>query len=236
MVSNAGTLTASSPAQGWQGELWLGRDFCLIAGMAGATHAHAHYAHQILIACQGQAEVIVEGQLHRGQVLLIDSGREHAMLAPRQPLITLYAEPLAFELQALHECCLTAGADLERLAEQIENLPRRVLDIRLQKALERIRAVGDDALPADQLAHAAALSVSQLERLFTGSLGISARRLVLWQRLRQALKLALQGSNLTEAAMAAGFADSAHFSRSVRRQFGVRADNTLRHLCLRLLE
>ena len=61
------------------------------------------------------------------------------------------------------------------------------------------------------------------------------RRLVLWQRLRQALRLAMAGESLTNAAIAAGFADSAHFSRSVRKQFGIRADLTLRQLTLRLL-
>ena len=65
---------------------------------------------------------------------------------------------------------------------------------------------------------------------------LSVRRLVLWQRLRVALQLALGGSSLTEAATCAGFADSAHLSRSVRQQFGIRADRTLRHLRLRLLD
>jgi transcriptional regulator GlxA family with amidase domain len=36
--------------------------------------------------------------------------------------------------------------------------------------------------------------------------------------------------SLTEAAMAAGFADSAHLSRSLRQQFGIRASEALRHL------
>ncbi|WP_455922304.1 helix-turn-helix domain-containing protein [Pseudomonas putida] len=220
----------------WQGELWLGSDYCLLSGTAGITHSHAHYAHQILIAREGEVQALIEGQSYRGPVVVIESGREHAILQADQSLITLFAEPLAIELSGLHQCCLAAGPHLTGLVEQVQALPRRTLDPRLVKALERIRAVDDDALPADLLASAASLSVSQLERLFTGSLGISIRRLVLWQRLRQALKLALQGSTLTSAAMAAGFADSAHFSRSMRRQFGVRADQTVRNLCVRVLD
>lgn len=229
-------MSRIAPIPTWQGELWLGSDYCLLAGTTGTTHPHAHYAHQWLIARDGEVQALVNGQLHTGQVVIIESGQKHAILTPEQPTITLLAEPLAFDLLAVHRCCLAAGPDLERLAEHIQRLPRRALDLRLAKALEHIRTVEDNALPADLLAGAASLSVSQLERLFTGTLGISVRRLVLWQRLRQALKLALQGSSLTEAAMAVGFADSAHFSRSVRRHFGIRADQTLRHLSLRLLD
>ena len=43
------------------------------------------------------------------------------------------------------------------------------------------------AIRVAELARAAALSLSQLERLFSGQLGLSVRRLVLWQRLRMAL-------------------------------------------------
>lgn len=88
----------------------------------------------------------------------------------------------------------------------------------------------EQRLPATELAQAAALSVSQLERLFSGRLGLSVRRMVLWQRLRVALGEALSGASLTEAAMTAGFADSAHLSRSLRQQFGIRASEALRHL------
>ena len=54
--------------------------------------------------------------------------------------------------------------------------------------------------------------------------------------LVDALALAMAGEPLTHAAHAAGFADAAHFSRTVRSTFGVRADRTLRNLQLRLLE
>jgi len=50
-----------------------------------------------------------------------------------------------------------------------------------------------------------------------------------------ALRLALSGVSLTDAALAAGFADSAHFARSVRRQFGLSPSTALRQLRLRTL-
>lgn len=220
----------------WHGELWLGTDFCLVTGTTGHARPHAHYAHQVLMARAGEVQALVEEQSQRGALLVIASNQRHAIPASEQPVVTLFAEPLAFDLPALEGICRESGPDLPRLAEQLRALPRRALDPRLKKALQRIRALDDGALPAQVLAAEVALSLSQLERLFSGTLGLSVRRLVLWQRLRQALRLALAGSSLTEAAIASGFADSAHFSRSVRSQFGIRADLTLRQLTLRLLD
>ncbi len=219
----------------WHGTLWLAPDHCLIAGQAGHTGSHAHYPHQVLIARSGEVEALVDGQVERGPVLLIESGREHAILTGEQSLLSLYAEPLAFELPQLREVCEGVGADAEGLLAALSRLPRRTLQPRLAKAVQRIRELDADTLPATELASAAALSLSQLERLFSGELGVSVRRLVLWQRLRLALQLALGGHSLTSAAATAGFSDSAHLSRSIRRHFGIRGDHTLRHLQLRVI-
>lgn len=219
----------------WHGTLWLAPDHCLIAGQAGQTGSHAHYPHQVLIARTGEVQALVEGKLEQGPILLIGSGQEHAILTGEQSLLSLYAEPLAFELPALREVCERFGADAEELIPALAQLPRRTLQPRLAKAVQRIRQLDADALPAAELASAVALSLSQLERLFSGELGVSVRRLVLWQRLRYALQLALSGHSLTRAAATAGFADSAHLSRSIRRHFGIRGDQTLRHLDLRVI-
>jgi AraC-like DNA-binding protein len=50
--------------------------------------------------------------------------------------------------------------------------------------------------------------------------GIPPRRYLLWVRLMHAIEAAIGGDNLTTAAHEAGFADSAHLSRTFRRMFG----------------
>jgi len=222
-------------SQPWQGQLWLATDYCLILGQAGETGTHAHYPHQLLIACDGEVEALIDGVPKRGPVLSVESGQPHAIIASERPTLTLYAEPLAFDLPALRQLCGQPGPRAEPLIAALTTLPRRPLQPRLAKALQRIRQLDADALPAAEIASEAALSLSQLERLFSGELGLSVRRLVLWQRLRLALQLALSGYSLTDAAATAGFADSAHLSRSIRQHFGIRADRNLRHLALRVL-
>lgn len=219
----------------WQGELWLGEDHALLLGTPGRTGEHAHYAHQVLLAVDGELEMDIAGQRRRGALLAVESLQPHAILAGAAPCITLYAEPLAFSLSTLLELCQQAAGDCRRLANLLRDCPRRQLDPRLARALARIRQLDEQRLPAAHLAREAALSLSQLERLASGSLGLSVRRLVLWQRLRLALQQALAGRSLTEAAIAAGFADSAHLSRCVRQQFGIRASEALRQLRSRAL-
>ena len=60
----------------------------------------------------------------------------------------------------------------------------------------------------------------------------------LWCRLRAAAEIAMRGSSLTEAAHAAGFADSAHLSRTFRSMFGIAPSFLFRrgHLDVTFLE
>jgi AraC family transcriptional regulator len=53
--------------------------------------------------------------------------------------------------------------------------------------------------------------------------GIRFRPYVLWLRLEIAVASYAAGNSLTEASYAGGFADSAHFSRTFKRMFGVAA-------------
>lgn len=219
----------------WQGALWLARDFCLIDGASGDARPHAHYAHQVLLARQAPLKLLVEGEPVSGQAVLVESMREHALTLPGQALVAIYAEPLAFAPQALLAMLAGAGTELNTLAERLLAAPRPALDARLQRALDEVDELLADKVSAQALASRACLSLSQLERLFGEQVGLSVRRLVLWRRLRLALRLALEGQPLTQAAHGAGFADAAHFSRTMRTTFGIRADRNLGNLQLRLI-
>ena len=83
--------------------------------------------------------------------------------------------------------------------------------VRLEINLDKAKALGlrfcaernARQCSTQDIADLVGLSRRQLERLFSGQLGLSVRRLVLWQRLRVALHLALSGASLTEAALLA---------------------------------
>ena len=57
--------------------------------------------------------------------------------------------------------------------------------------------------------------------VFTASIGIPLRPYLGWLRFQRAARAIVSGIPLTDAAMAAGFADAAHMTRTFRRMFGV---------------
>ena len=204
----------------------MGRDYGLIRGELGRTAPHAHYAHQLMFSTGSPITVSLDGQVTTAHRLFIPSRQTHAILETQGEVSVLYAEPAVFDIAPLLHQDLSL--------EAMRRLPRRSLD---DPRLERALAALDQHLAGKVSAQALAahLSLSQLERLFAHQLGLPVRRLVLWRRLRIALHLALAGGTLTEAAHGAGFADSAHFSRTMKQLFGVTAAASLRQLKVELL-
>ncbi|HEV2688868.1 MAG TPA: AraC family transcriptional regulator [Bryobacteraceae bacterium] len=94
-------------------------------------------------------------------------------------------------------------------------------DALVSHACTLIRGSLDGPITLATLAEAVHLSPSRLAHRFREATGVPLRRFVLWCRLRAAADAAMRGSSLTEAAHLAGFADSAHLSRTFRGMFGV---------------
>ena len=99
----------------------------------------------------------------------------------------------------------------------------RTSDPRVQASIDWAAASLDEAQTISAAAARAGLSVDRMSHLFVEQTGLPFRTYVLWLRISRAVELYARGSSLTEAAHDAGFADSAHFSRTFRRMFGVAA-------------
>lgn len=119
------------------------------------------------------------------------------------------------------------GYELDRLVLQTLGYslrPPTTLDPRVEAALS---ALSDPDLcsterPIARIASLVELSPSRLRYLFQTQVGVSLQRYLGWQRLMAALRVSAMGNSLTEAAHAAGFADSAHLSRVYRSTFGLK--------------
>lgn len=92
---------------------------------------------------------------------------------------------------------------------------------RVRKLLRVLRERGpeaDDSLEA--LAAAVGLSPSRMMHAFTESIGLPIRPYLAWLRVQRAASAIVQGAPLAQAAVAAGFADAAHMTRTFRRMLG----------------
>ena len=72
----------------------------------------------------------------------------------------------------------------------------------------------------DELAQSLNLSYHRTSHLFAATMGITVRTYQLWQKLYLVNDPLVKGANLTNAAHAAGFVDSAHFSRAFQTAYG----------------
>ena len=72
-----------------------------------------------------------------------------------------------------------------------------------------------------EAADLACLSPSRFRARFASEVGLPFRRYRMWRRMAVVVRLLAQGGNMTQAALEAGFASSAHLSSSFKRMFGL---------------
>jgi AraC family transcriptional regulator len=224
--------------------LYVWPDRVLMLAPAYASSRHRHHAAQIAFGLDGP--VVFESPetgLHVADMLLIPPDALHAHPA-FGPMAFLYLEPesiawmrftgrdesqllpLPFNPQ-LRLLARSAAADAVAAHSLVDNLVGESQnrahydDALVWQTCTLIRGNLDRRVTLAGLSKAVHLSPSRLAHRFREATGVPLRRYVLWCRLRAAAEGAMRGSSLTEAAHLAGFADSAHLTRTFRSMFGI---------------
>jgi AraC family transcriptional regulator len=107
---------------------------------------------------------------------------------------------------------------ISELADGVE--PAMLTDERILNAISYIAAHLDCAITLDEVASHVCLSPGRLRHLFVEQVGMGLRPYILWRRFILVWELLMKGGTLSAAAHAAGFADSAHLSRTSAKTFG----------------
>jgi AraC-like DNA-binding protein len=96
-------------------------------------------------------------------------------------------------------------------------------DGRLRRVLTYVRAhiATSNRFPLSVLARLAGLSASRFQHVFRQEIGIAVRPYIRWLRLQRAACDLIAGADVSQAAHAAGFSDSAHMSRTFRSTLGI---------------
>lgn len=115
----------------------------------------------------------------------------------------------------------TLGGHLKKLEHTHSGNNPPVLDERVEIVARRLAAESGENVPIEELAELAGLSPSRLAHLFKEQVGIPIRMFRTWFRLKNAVMFAKQGLSLTDAALRAGFYDSAHFANTFKETFGI---------------
>ncbi|MDP1616573.1 helix-turn-helix domain-containing protein [Phenylobacterium sp.] len=224
--------------QSWRGALSLGDGWAIWRGTVGDNALHRHIAAQAVLSADRVRVYAEDGAARSGRTILLDPLVPHRLDGACEAEI-LFVEPAyAAKLPAEVRRRLT-----ERLGEAVwleaaaatRRFWRRLLvegapgvASRPSEALARSLAVVESSLgggpvPLGRAAASAGLSAERYRHLFVETVGLPFRRYVLWRRLQRAFRTLEAGGDVTSAAHDAGFADSAHFARTLRAMLGVRA-------------
>ena len=149
----------------------------------------------------------------------------HPVLAG-EPLVGLQAERLSDFRTAFAKLfsgemdCKTAHALVVDVLAALNPSPLAALpwDSRVQQANHYMRTCLPGHVPSiPEVAAEVGLSQSRFMHLFREQMGLPVRQYLLWLRIRHAMRYWAQGKTLSETALAAGFYDQAHFTRTIRR-------------------
>lgn len=161
------------------------------------------------------------------------AGRQLARrLLQDEPMASIPARQLGdlpARLKATFEDPRHTDADLRALGESIiarlagDGTRADAPDPRIVKLLAWLTPRLDEAISLSDAAHFMGLSPGRARHLFVEQTGLPFRTFLLWLRLMRAFELYVGHASLTAAAHRAGFADSAHLSRTFRRMFGIAA-------------
>jgi len=239
--------------------LYVWNDRFLYVGPSKATSLHRNHAAVWLNASQGQMQVtLADGTRLANTVVYLPSGTEYATAEASALIAALFWEPESASFHRIAENFVnqprafacphadqtswamlnkpsTTLAEAERLMSRLFGLDLdshaalTAMDNRIVAALTFLRESPHLYDSIESLADKVHLSSSRLAHLFKDEIGVPIRRYVLWMKMRRALDLAIAGDSLTTAALSAGFADSAHLSRTVRAMMGIAPEFLFRH-------
>lgn len=242
------TAAAGGRRPRWTGRLYLWRGRALYVGPVHDTAPHAHHAVQLAFALDGTLRIHSRAQWRDCTYTWLRSDEEHQLSRSAGPVALVYLDPhsaLAADLavrappadpgpvapallQRLERCGspdatiddaeAATRAAVAALSQAAGREPR--IDPRVARTIRYIDRLETKKVSLADAAREVGLSASRLGHLFRQQTGLPFRRYLLWLRLQDALAALAGGSSLTDAAHSAGFADSAHLSRTFRRNFG----------------
>ncbi|MCY1057679.1 AraC family transcriptional regulator [Nannocystis sp. SCPEA4] len=234
------------PQTHWTGRILLSAGVILYVGPGASADLHAHQAVQLAWAQRGELRVTLRGRVLRRRATLIPANEPHAFDASGDVLALLLLEAhgirggaidaharaslgeeqhdalAALGFPATDATAATAAAWCDGVLAALGATPRASpLSSVSRRAVAMIEATREGVPRLQDAASAIGISSTRLTHVFTREVGVPFRRFVLWTRIKRAVTAFQGGADLTGAAVAAGFSDAAHFSRTFRAMFGL---------------
>jgi AraC-like DNA-binding protein len=233
-------VTANTTPGGWRGSVVTGPGLLEFSGWIGPAAAHAHAAVQVLLVSHGEVVLRDAADAERQVVsAVVPAGVRHGMFASGGGRGTItYLDPVSPIGRFATERVLETGLDIDGVdawlvdvdvkALRADGSTAVVVHPAVTDALRLAPALADGPMLLAEIASRVGLSASRLGHLFAEQVGVPYPVWRRWLRLQLALTAIQGGASLTAAAHTAGFADSAHLTRSCRAMFGITPSDAAR--------
>ena len=187
----------------------------------------------VIAGRRGPVSVVSGNERVTGDVLFIRPGVEHRVICVNGGINTIFldglnrrgnahcAERLRGRLSDIAvDAFLPGGGAREELRDRL-SFGSTPFEHELAFAIESI--IGEPMIRMSQLELARRLNMERTSalRLFKAATGLTFRRYKQWSALQHAARLIAGGELVRTAAMDAGFADTAHLTRTYRLSFGL---------------
>jgi AraC family transcriptional regulator len=169
--------------------------------------------------CEWSAVLFIEPETPEGKAL--SSKLQGGLEVLDADLVAAGAKRLDTAWRTEKSCDAVKAACLQLVHDISQTTLREPSDPRVLAAVEYIRQRVDQTVLLSEVAEVANLSPGRFRHLFVDETGMPLRTYLLWRRLLHVWTLLMQGETLSTAAHGAGFADSAHLSRTARSMFGL---------------
>ena len=220
------------------------------AGLLGRPRERCSGAFNIYVAIEGGLRLTAEGRNSHAEMFAVLPNIRHTIASDYRSVLSVMVEPESVCPGVLEDLAARlSGPEGKAFADRIraaylalrehyagedfssaefdflcfgEDLPQRVLDPRVARAILQIGKFCGEPVTAASCASEAGLSPSRFLHLFKEETGISFRSFRAWKRARHLLHYANQDINLAHLAQDIGYPDSTHFSHSIRRFYGLK--------------
>lgn len=227
---------------------WDKDNIAFIGNQVNATE-HSHCVLQIFLSLNEPLQVTVNGKQVNGKCIIINKNARHIFSCDNQIRLSILIEPssnfanelikkidddyLIFDndLDSIQQkaAALTDTNDKQRYIDFIQDFAEylgvkrnsEILDERITALLEILQNCDCYDHTIENFAKSVCLSSSRLSHLFREQIGVPLKSYILFHQLEKAFTALLSGTNITDAAMLAGFDSPSHFAATIKKWMGM---------------
>ena len=227
---------------------WDKDNIAFIGNRVNATE-HAHCVLQVFLSFDEPLQVTIEDQPIIGKCIIVNKNARHKFSCENNIRLSILIEPsssFAKELtKKIDGDYLICNNGIERIQQKAAKLVdtddtqqyidfiqdfagyfsikrnTQILDERIIELLALLQDCDCYDHAIESFAQRVCLSSSRLSHLFREQIGVPLKSYILFHQLESAFTQLLNGANITDAALLAGFDSPSHFAATVKKWMGM---------------